>query len=111
MTELAFRGACELAAEIASHRVGCLELLDYFLARVDRINPKLNAIIVQDRDGARLRAKAADAALAKGEAWGPLHGLPMTVKESYDVSGLPTTWGVPALKGSMAHKNAVVVDR
>jgi amidase len=111
MTELAFRSAHELAAEIASRRIGCLELLDYFLARVDRINPKLNAVIAQDRDGARLRAKAADTALAKGEHWGPLHGLPMTVKESYDVVGLPTTWGVPALKGNVAHTNAVVVDR
>ncbi|HUN52815.1 MAG TPA: amidase [Candidatus Sulfotelmatobacter sp.] len=111
MTELAFRSATELAAEIAQRRLGSLELLDYFLARVDRFNPKLNILIAQDRDGARARAKAADAALARGERWGPLHGLPMTVKESYDVKGLPTTWGVPALKGSIAATNSVVVDR
>ena len=111
MSELAFQSAKELAAGIASRRIGCLELLDYFLARVDRFNPKLNILIAEDREGARLRAKAADVALAEGKSWGPLHGLPMTVKESFDVNGLPTTWGVPALKNSIARSNAVVVDR
>jgi amidase len=111
MTEFAFQSATALAAAIKGRQIGCLELLDYFLARVDRFNPKLNILIAGDREAARTRARAADAALAKGESWGPLHGLPMTVKESYDVIGLPTTWGVPALKDSVAKSNAVVVDR
>src|SRR5207244_5633377 len=52
-----------------------------------------------------------DRALAKRDVWGPLHGVPMTIKESYDVAGLPTTWGVPASKNNIATTNAVAVDR
>src|SRR5260370_9142196 len=103
--------AKQLASDIRRRKVGCLEALDAFLARVDRFNPKLNAIVVTDVDGARRRAKQADAALKKGKVWGPLHGVPMTIKESYDVAGLPTTWGLPALKGNIAPRNALPVDR
>jgi len=111
MTDLHFRSAKQLASDIRRRKVGCLEALDAFLARVDRFNPKLNAIVVTDVDGARRRAKQADAALKKGKVWGPLHGVPMTIKESYDVAGLPTTWGLPALKDNIAPRNALAVDR
>jgi amidase len=97
--------------EIRRKKIGCLELLDLYLARVERYNPKLNAIIATDLDGARKRARAADRALVKGEPWGPLHGVPMTIKESYDVVGLPTTWGVPALRENYPARNALAVDR
>ena len=109
--EPAFRSATELAADLRARRLGCLELLDHYLARVERFNPDLNAIVAFDLDRARARARAADAALARGETWGPLHGLPMTVKDSYDVAGLPTTWGAPELRDNVAERNAVVVDR
>ena len=79
--------------------------------RVERFNPDLNAIVVFDFERARTRAREADAALARGEVWGPLHGLPMTVKDSYDVAGLPTTWGVPELRDNVAETNAVAIDR
>ena len=111
MLDLPFRSARQLAADIRKKKIGCLELLDLYLARVEKYDPALNAIVVRDVDGARRRARAADRALAKGQVWGPLHGVPMTIKESYDVAGLPTTWGVPALRGNVATKNAVVVDR
>jgi amidase len=111
MADLPFRSATELAAEIRAKRIGCRELLELYLARVERFNPKLNAIIFLDAERARVRADAADAALAKGEVWGPLHGVPMTIKESYEVSGTPTTWGLMELKGNIATKNAVAVDR
>jgi amidase len=111
MTELHFRSAKQLASDIRRRKVGCLEALDAFLARRDRFNPKLNAIVVTDVEGARRRAKQADAALRKGKVWGPLHGVPMTIKESYDVAGMPTTWGLPALKGNIAPRNALSVDR
>ena len=61
---------------------------------MDRFNPQLNAIVASDAEAARRRARQADAALRKGKVWGPLHGVPMTVKESYDVAGMPTTWGL-----------------
>ncbi len=111
MTETAFRSATDLAGAIRRREIGALELLDHYLARVDRHDPALNAVVVRDFDRARDRAKAADAALARGEDWGPLHGLPMTVKESYNVAGLPTTWGVPEMKGNAARANALAVDR
>ncbi|HJZ15505.1 MAG TPA: amidase family protein, partial [Stellaceae bacterium] len=107
----AFGSATQLALEIRDRRVGCLELLDFYLARAERYNPALNAIIAWQIDAARQRARDADAALVKGEIWGPLHGIPMTVKESFNVSGLPTTFGNPLWKDNIAATHAVVVDR
>ena len=86
-------------------------MLDFYLARAERHNPALNAIIAWQVDAARQRARDADAALAKGEVWGPLHGVPMTVKESFNLAGLPTTFGNPLWKDNIATGNAVVVDR
>ncbi|HSB42301.1 MAG TPA: amidase family protein, partial [Methylomirabilota bacterium] len=111
MTEPHFRSAKQLATDIRRRRIGCLEALELFLARVDRYNPRLNAIIAMDADGARRRARRADAALRRGKVWGPLHGVPMTVKESYDVVGMPTTWGLPELKDNLPPRNALAVDR
>src|SRR5512145_3573738 len=109
MLDVPFRSARQLAADIKKRKIGCLELLDLYLARVEKHDGALNAVVVRDFDRARTRARAADRALARRAAWGPLHGVPMTVKESYDVAGLPTTWGVPLYKNRIAPKNAVVV--
>ena len=79
--------------------------------RTRRFNVKLNAIVVDDLDRARTRARAADAAIGRKETWGPLHGLPISVKESFDIVGLPTTWGIPGLKDNCPSTNAVAVDR
>ncbi len=108
---LHFASATELAERIRDKQVGCLELLDYFLGRAERFNPALNAIIWMDVEGARERARAADAALAKGEVWGPLHGVPMTVKESFNLVGSPTTWGIPAHRDNIASDDATLVAR
>ena len=110
-SDTAFASATELAARIQRKDIGCAELLAFYFDRVDRINPDLNAIIVQIRDEAMARAQAADAALARGESWGPLHGVPMTVKESYDVAGTPTTWGAPHLADNIAAKDALAITR
>ena len=111
MLDIPFRSAKQLAADIRKKTIGCLELLDLYLARIEKYDGALNAVVVRDFARARSRARAADRALSKREAWGPLHGVPMTIKESYDVAGLPTTWGVPASKNNIAKKNAVAVDR
>lgn len=111
MVATPFRSAKELAAEIRRKKIGCLELLDLYLSRAEKHNPALNAIIATDVEGARKRARAADRALARKEVWGPLHGVPMTIKESYDVVGMPTTWGVPELKDNFPPRNALAVDR
>ncbi len=111
MQDIHFWSAKKLAGALKRRKIGCLEILEHFLARVERHNPTLNAIIASDLPAARKRARAADRALAKGEVWGPLHGVPMTIKESYDVAGLPTTWGLPELRENVAQKNALSVDR
>src|SRR5436305_11298474 len=111
MEERAFASATRLAGEIRDRRIGCLELLDHYLARAERYNPALNAIVAWQTERAREGASAADAALARGEVWGPLHGVPVTVKESFNVAGLPTTWGNPPWKDNIAADNAVLVER
>lgn len=111
MLDIPFRSAKQLAADIRKKKIGCLELLDLYLARIEKYDGALNAVVVRDFDRARSRARAADRALSKRDVWGPLHGVPMTIKESYDVAGLPTTWGVPASRNNIATKNAIAVDR
>src|ERR1019366_9652286 len=96
---------------LRSREIGSLELMDHYLRRVERLNPALNAIIWMDVEGARARAREADAALARGEMWGPLHGLPMTIKESFDLIGAPTTWGIPAMRQNIARSHAVATKR
>jgi amidase len=111
MSALPFRSARQLASAIRRRTIGCLEALDLYLERVERFNPQLNAVVATDVDGARRRARQADAALRRGKVWGPLHGVPMTVKESYDVAGMPTTWGLGELKDNVPTRNALAVDR
>src|SRR2546427_11347441 len=111
MRDTPFQSATELASQIRRKKIGCAELLELYLARVEKYNPTLNAIIATDLDAARKRARAADRALARKKPWGPLHGVPMTIKESYDVVGMPTTWGVPELKDHVPPRNALAVDR
>ena len=76
MTDPAWLSAIRLASLIRRRKVGCLELVDHYLARVERFNPSVNAIIATDIPRARRRAREADRALARGDRWGPLHGVP-----------------------------------
>jgi amidase len=111
VSDIAFYPAHRLAGMIRSREIGSLELLNHYLQRIERFNPALNAIIWMDIEGARDRAAKADAALAKGEMWGPLHGLPMTIKESFDLLGSPTTWGIPEMRGNISRSNSVAAQR
>lgn len=111
MDKLHWKSAVEIARLIRERKISAVAALDHFLARIDRFNPRLNAIVWQDRDRARERARAADDALSRGEVWGPLHGVPMTVKESFNVAGSPTTWGDPALKNNVTETSALAVER
>lgn len=111
MTDLHYRSAVDLAALIRRKEVGALELLDHFLGRVATHNPALNAVIWMDEEGARARAREADAALARGEVWGPLHGVPMTIKECFDWVGSPTTWGIPEHRDNIATTDSAYVER
>jgi len=111
MPPLHYQSATQLARAIREGRIGARELLEHFLARVDRLNPGINALVRQDRDGARARADAADTARRRGDRLGPLHGVPMTIKESYDFTGMPTTWGIPEMRGNVAATDALAVQR
>jgi amidase len=108
---LPFKTAKQLAAAVRKKKIGCLELLDLYLKRVEAHNPALNAIIATDIPAARKRARAADKAVSAGKKLGPLHGVPMTIKESFDVAGYPTTWGDPAFKDGIAKTNSLVAQR
>ena len=108
MTDIAFCSARKQASLIRKREVGCLELLDLTIARVERLDPKINAVVVRDFDRARDRAKLLDRVK---DPLGRLHGVPMTVKESFDIAGLPTTWGAPEKRGAVATHDALVVQR
>lgn len=111
MTEVHFRSATALISGLRRGEFSARELLEHFLARIDRLNPSINAVILQDRPAARARADAADAARSRGESLGALHGLPMTIKESYDLAGMPTTWGIPELRDNVVSQDALAVQR
>lgn len=106
-----FGSASAQAAALRAGKVSSVELLKAYLARADRLNPILNALVVDDRKAAMARARAADRALARGESWGPLHGLPMSVKESFDLVGHPTTFGHLPRKEHVATSDALAVQR
>ncbi len=105
-----YRTARAQVADLANRRVSSVELLDQSIARIEGLDKSINAVVVRDFDRARQAAIAADQALARGDRR-PLLGLPMTVKESYNVAGLPTTWGFAASKDFRPAEDAVVVQR
>src|SRR5438067_1577071 len=111
MDDRAFASAAELSDEIRDRHIGCVELLDFYLARAERHGPALNAIVVWQIDQAPERVRPLDATLARGARWGPLHGTSRTVKESFNVAGLPTTLGNPLWKDNIATGNAFMIDR
>ncbi|MBO6555392.1 MAG: amidase [Pseudomonadales bacterium] len=111
MDELAFSDATTLAAKIKAKEISAAELLEHYIQRIKKYNPEVNAVVCMQLEKARVRAADADAALARGDNWGPLHGVPMTVKESFNISGLPTTWGNPENVANIANEDAVACQR
>lgn len=87
------------------------EAVEASLARIAQVNPALNAVVVLDATRARAAADAADAAVARGDAMGPLHGVPITVKDSFDTAGLVTTWGTPGRRAFVPAEDATAVAR
>ena len=109
MDDLSFLPAWRLAALTRSGEIGCRELLDHFIARVERLGPRINAVVARDFDRARARAHALDRGLRQDAP--ALFGVPMTVKESFDLKGLPTTWGHQARTAHRAEADALAVTR
>jgi amidase len=103
--------ATEAAAMLAGKEVSARELTEALLAWIEAANPGLGAVVALRAEEALAEAAAADQATARGGVLGPLHGVPMTVKDAFDVAGLPTTWGNPAFAGHLAGSDATVVRR
>jgi amidase len=103
--------AAQLTGAIRDRALSSRELLGHFLARIEQRNPGLNAIVAMDADRAWAAASAADAATARGEAAGPLHGLPMTVKDVWETEGLVTTAGAAELREYVPAADALTVAR
>ena len=111
MNELGYRSASECLALLRDGEVSSLELVDSCIARIEALNPELNAVVAKDYERARESARAADAARSNGEDCGVLHGLPMTIKDSLETAGLVTTSGAPALRHHVPKEDAVAVHR
>ncbi len=104
-----FLPAWRLAELTRAGEIGCRELLEHFIGRVERLNPRINAVVARDLERARARAHRLDHGSRDGAP--PLFGVPMTVKESFDLRGLPTTWGHKHRAGHKAEADALAVQR
>lgn len=100
-----------LARRIRDGEITAEAALQYFIDRIERLDGPLNAVVVRRFDEARERAREADQALAKGDFWGPLHGVPMTIKETFELVGWPTTAGVPELRDHVSATTSPAVQR
>jgi amidase len=109
--ELLFRSASEIAGAIRERQISAREVLELHLERIEQRNQRLNALVTVDVEGARRRAREADEALARGQPWGPLHGVPVTIKDCFETSGIRTTGGFPPLKSHVPKDDATVVAR
>ena len=111
MSKIVFSSVAQLAAAIRAGHVSAVEVLEEPLAQIAAHNPALNAIITLDAERARTRAQEADAVLARGEAWGPLHGVPFTLKDAHATAGVRTTTGFPPLANHVPQEDGTVSAR
>ena len=106
-----YSSARSLASAIRDGRVSSVEVVEACQTRIDAVNPALNAVVQLRADEARADARRADDAVARGEPVGPLHGVPMTIKDSLDTAGVITTGGSMGRKGFIPERDATVVHR
>jgi amidase len=106
-----FASAAGAASAIQAKLVSSVELTKLMLDRIHKLNPKINAIVTITADAAMQRAKEADEALARGQIWGPLHGVPCTIKDTFETKGVLTTAGAPFLKDYVPQNDAIAVAR
>ncbi|MDE0512344.1 MAG: amidase [Gammaproteobacteria bacterium] len=111
MSHPAFLSANELARKIRDREISSLELTDHYIKRIEQLDGSINAVVVRDFDRALAAAAKADKELARGNIAGPLHGVPVTVKEAFNIAGLATNWGVPGLRDNIADADAEAVRR
>ena len=106
-----FDSAHEILEKIKQGEVSSLEVLESFLAQVEKVNPKINAVVALDIERAKEKAKEADNKISLKSKLGPLHGLPMTIKDAFEVEGIVSTGGNPAWKDNIPKRNAEAVQR
>jgi len=114
LSELVYLSLLEMAQRVRAYKLSPVELIDAHLARIEKLNPKLNAFVEVDSGRARAHAKAAEAARAKNssaDSLGALHGVPISIKSSIDVAGLRTECGSRLRRGNIAHQDAPLVAR
>src|SRR5579859_5305594 len=111
MAELAYSSAIAIAKKIRRRELSSRAVLDYFLARVAALDQPINSVVTIDAERARAEADDADAALARGEVRGPLHGVPMTIKDSFQTARMRTTSGAPELSAFVPAEDAWPVAR
>jgi amidase len=109
-SQWSFKTAVDMSAALKAKKVSAVELAQDAIGRIERHDAKINAVCVRDFSRALDAARAADAAISRGESR-PLLGLPLTIKESYNIAGLPTTWGSPAQKDFVAKEDALSIAR
>jgi amidase len=109
--QLIYLSAASLAQRIREKKVSAQEAVKVYLARIARVNPQLNAVVQLCAERAQMEAKAADALLAKGKTKGPLHGVPMTIKDSFDTAGVVSAGGTLGRKDYVPPQDATVVAR
>jgi len=100
-----------LIGKIKNKEISSLELLELQLEHISKHDPSINSVVTINEEHARAKAMEADKALQQGEDWGPLHGIPITIKDAYEVKGMRSTGGSPKWKEHIPNKDAVVVDR
>lgn len=106
-----YRSAFGLAQDIKDRTLTAVAVLEHFLDRVERFNEPLNAVVTLDTDRARARAVAADEAAEQNQDWGPLHGVPLTIKDGWCTEGLLTVGGCPEYRDNIPGQNAIGVQR
>jgi amidase len=111
MSDLAFLPAVIMAANVREKKISPVELVEAHLARIAAHNPRLNAYVQVDEDGARSQARAAEVAVMRGDSLGPLHGVPLSIKSSMDVAGLRSESGTRLRAGYVASNDAPLVSR
>jgi amidase len=111
MTNLTHLTAHEMAGAIRKHTFSSREILEAHLDQITRHNPSVNAIVTLDAEQARRQASEADKALGRGELWGPLHGVPVTIKDIFETAGMRTTASFKPLADYVPGQDATVVKR
>src|SRR5699024_5858023 len=109
--ELLWCSTRELAARIAAKDISAREALEAHLERIDEVNPVANAVATREDEVALAPAEAADAARARGESLGALHGVPMTPKDTHDTAGMRTAWGSPRMAERVPETDSLIIAR